>query len=120
MHEAGLAAAVAAEIRERRLDARLVRLLVHGGHGATAAFDAALRIHLALLLPEADVDSMTIVHLPTPRLCVQCTGLFEAIEADAPCPRCHGASMSVAMPEWIDLEWEGAAVGDATAAVRRA
>lgn len=106
MHEAGIAVAVAAEIRDRGLDPALVRVLVRGGHDDPAAFEAAFRAQLELAGPGLDLDRVTIVRLPTARLCIHCGGSFVAVEADAPCPSCGGPGLSAHSHETIELEWD--------------
>ncbi len=103
MHEAGIARAVAGELRERGLMLGDVRLLVRDIHDAADAFDASLRAHLALEMPGAGGE-VEIVHLATPRLCAACGGAFEAVEATIPCPQCGGASLPVRLREAIEIE----------------
>jgi Zn finger protein HypA/HybF involved in hydrogenase expression len=111
MHEAGIAVAVAAEIRERALDPARVRLLVSGGHGNLADFDAALRAHLETAAPGARLAEVRIVHLPAPHVCAHCAGAFEAVAA-APagptCPACGGPGMRLPQAESIELAWDEA------------
>lgn len=103
MHEAGLARAIAEELRERSLTARDVRLLVRDVHDAADAFDASLRAHLALELPGTDGD-IEIVHLASPRLCAACGRAFEAPDAATPCPDCGGTSLPVRLREQVEIE----------------
>jgi Zn finger protein HypA/HybF involved in hydrogenase expression len=103
MHEAGLAVAVAAELRERGLGPQGVVLRVSGGHGDPAAFDAALRMHLAATMAWASGDALVIEHVPSPRLCAGCAGLFESVDPGAPCPACGGPGIAVPVPEQIEL-----------------
>lgn len=103
MHEAGIAAAIAGELRERGLDARSVVLRVSDGHGDPAAFDAALRMHLAAIEPGLDVLALVIEHVPTARLCASCTGSFQAVGPDDPCPACGGPGIAVPLPERVDM-----------------
>lgn len=124
MHEAGIAVAIAAEIRTRRLDPRRVRLVVSGGHGDEVAFDAALRAHLGGVAPDLGLDTMPIEHAPVPRICARCALPFEAPLAADPCPACGGPGVGVPRPERVELEWiteladgEGAPAGDTTGAV---
>jgi hypothetical protein len=91
VHEAGIARAIAAELRERGLAVGEVRLLVEGGHDAPDAFDASLRAHLALEMPGVDV--IRILHLPSLRLCAGCGRAFESVTAEDPCPVCGGSSL---------------------------
>jgi Zn finger protein HypA/HybF involved in hydrogenase expression len=105
MHEGRIAQAVAAEIRERGLDGRGVRLVVSGGHGDATAFEAALRLHLAAALPQVDVAAISIVHRPAVRLCGGCGGAFVAPRPTDDCPACGGEGVAIPTPERIDLEW---------------
>lgn len=109
MHEAGIAVAVAAEIRERGLDPAAVRLHVTGGHGDLVAFDAALRAHLEAAAPGRGLGDVRIEHVPSARLCARCSFAFEAIGEGAPCPACGGPGIAVPQPESIELEWSDAA-----------
>lgn len=104
MHEAGLARAVAATLRERGLDPADVRLLVRGGHHGAAEFDASLRTYLAAELPGAGADGVPIVHLPVEHLCLGCGSAFQAAEVDAACPSCGGASLSAVLDEQVEIE----------------
>lgn len=106
MHEAGIAVAVAAEIRDRDLDPSRVRLVVAGGHGDLAAFDAALRAHLEAAAPALGLAAVTIVHAPVPRLCAHCAAQYRATHSDAPCPACGGPGISLSEPESVELEWD--------------
>jgi len=105
MHEAGIAVAVAAEIRERALDPSAVRLHVTGGHGDLGAFDAALRAHLEAAAPGQGLGDVRIEHLPSARLCGRCAFAFEAIGEGAACPACGGPGIAIPQPESIELEW---------------
>lgn len=105
MHEAGIAAAVAAEIRARGLDPARVRLVVSGGHGDEAAFDAALRTHLAGIAPDLVLDGLAIEHVPVTRICGRCAAPFQAALAADPCPVCGGPGVAVPQPERVELEW---------------
>ncbi len=109
MHEAGLAVAVAAAIRDRGLDPSGVRLLVSGGHGDVESFDAALRAHLEAAAPGLGLGAVQIVHAPVPRLCAKCAGQFRAATAEEPCPACDGPSIALSEPESIELEWDDVA-----------
>lgn len=106
MHEAGIAVAVAAEIRDRGLDPSRVRLLVSGGHGDAHSFDAALRAHLDAAAPSLGLGAVRIVHAPVPRLCANCASQFRAASAEEPCPTCGGPSIILAESESIELEWD--------------
>jgi Zn finger protein HypA/HybF involved in hydrogenase expression len=107
MHEAALAGAVAAELREARAAGRVgrARLLVRGGHHEPVDFDASLRLHLRLAAPELDDSSMVIVHLPVARLCSDCGARFEGTGPRPSCPTCGGAALPDATPEEIELDW---------------
>jgi hypothetical protein len=114
MHEAGVARAIAAEIRERDLASARLRVVVTGGHDEPAAFDDSLRLHLALELPDVDVGAIEIVHAPEARLCGTCATPFSGIAEDA-CPACGGAGLTIPTPERVELEWleptEGSRIG---------
>ncbi len=104
MHEAGIAAAVAAEVRERGLDPDRLRLVVSGGHGDEVAFDAALRAHLEAAAPGLRLERVAIVHAPVPRLCASCATAFEAPLSTDPCPACGGPGLAIPRPETVELE----------------
>lgn len=106
MHESGAAIAVAAEIRDRRLDPGRVRVLIFGGHGDPAAFEAAFRAHLVAAGPGLGLEAVTIGRRPSSRLCAACTKPFDATDPSAACPACGGAGLAVAEPESIELEWD--------------
>lgn len=106
MHEAGIAVAVAAEIRDRGLDPSRVSLLVSGGHGDAHSFDAALRAHLVAAAPSLGLGAVCIVHAPVPRLCAHCASEFRAASAEEPCPTCGGPGIALAEPESIELAWD--------------
>ena len=108
MHEAGIAIAAAAEIRERGLEPSRVLLLVTGGHGDLGAFDAALVAHLEAAAPGAGLGRVRIVHLATPRLCARCAAPFQAIDEAAPCPACGGPGIAAGHGESIELAWDEA------------
>lgn len=112
MHEAGLAVAVAAEIKARRLDPGRVRVVVSGGHADPAAFDAALRAHLDATEPALGLGAVGIVHARVPNLCAGCASFFRAVEPAASCPSCGGPGMPLGGPESVELEW-GEPDGDA-------
>jgi Zn finger protein HypA/HybF involved in hydrogenase expression len=107
MHEAGIAQAIAAEIRERGLDPAAVRVVVSGGHGDEESFDAALRMHLEASAPGLGLGSLAIVHAPVARICTRCATPFEAAFAADPCPACGGPGIAVPVPESVELEWAG-------------
>jgi Zn finger protein HypA/HybF involved in hydrogenase expression len=103
VHEAGLAIALVAAIRDHDLAARRVRVLVTGGHDDPFAFDDALRFHMALAGPELVMERIDIVHLPSKRWCPSCGHRFEAA-GDAECPLCGRATMSERTEEQVELE----------------
>lgn len=107
MHEAGLASSVADAMRRNGLDQEgpPVRLIVRGGHTEEAAFDASLRLHLQLRLPELDPSRLTIVHAPRPASCIACGGSFMADTTETPCPTCGAPGLMQPGPESIELEW---------------
>ncbi len=106
MHEAGLASALAATIRERGLEHRALRLVVRGGQTAPADFDASLLAHLAAELGAAEVP-LRIEHLPATRQCAACATTFVARALDgAPCPACGGPALPAAAEEQIELEYD--------------
>ncbi len=102
MHEAGLANAIAAEIRERGLERRSIRLEVTGGHDDVDAFDAALRLHLSLALPGLDVGAIAIDHRAT-RLCPDCGVLTGPGGGDGPCPTCGRPAVALPTPEQVAI-----------------
>lgn len=104
MHEAGLARAIVATLRERGLEPTAVRLLVRGGHHGSAEFDTSLRSHLAAALPDGGAERLEIVHLPVDHLCVACGTRFQAAEIDPACPACGGASLSSMLDEQVEIE----------------
>lgn len=106
MHEAGVANAIAAVIRDKGLLGRPVRVLVTGGHDEPSAFDAAVRFHLSFALPELDSDELAIVHLPAEHWCADCGETFEAVW-DEPCPQCGGLGLTVRTAETIEVEGSG-------------
>ncbi len=112
VHEAGLADAIAAEIRERGLDARSVRLEVTGGHGDVEAFDAALRLHLSLALPGVDATAIAIDHRAT-RLCPACGVATGSGGGDGPCPTCGGPAVALPTPEQVVIGLASGTVGTA-------
>ena len=108
MHEAGLAEAIAATIRQAGLLGGSVRILVRGGHDEPAAFDAALRSHLVANLPELDPAAVSIVHEPSEHWCVGCGRTFLAVWG-GPCPDCGGPGLALEMEGSIDVERVGRA-----------
>ncbi|HEX2755378.1 MAG TPA: hydrogenase/urease maturation nickel metallochaperone HypA [Candidatus Limnocylindrales bacterium] len=106
MHEAGLAAEIAVRLQEGRRTGRAgrPRVLVRGGHDASADFDASLRFHLALVAPGLSAG-LEIVHLPVARLCASCGRGFEDAEVFATCPSCGGAALPVSTGEEAVVEW---------------
>lgn len=113
MHEAGIAVAVAAEIRDRGLDPSTVRLVVAGGHGDRAAFDAALRAHLEAAAPGLGLAAVMIDHAPVPRLCARCATQYRAADADSSCSACGGPGIALSEPESVELEWDDPAAAAA-------
>lgn len=111
MHEASIAVAVAAEVRKRGLDPSRVRLHVAGGHGDTAAFDAALRAHLEVAAPGLGLSAVTIAHVPVPRLCARCATRYRDAAFDASCTACGGPGIVLSEPESIELEWDESETG---------
>lgn len=111
MHEAGIARAVAGAIRDQAAPDDLIRLFVTGGHGQPEDFDAALRLHLALALPDRDPAAFEIVHRPTSRLCPACAVTFDGIRPLDPCPTCGSPGLETPVSEEIDLEILPAPVG---------
>ncbi len=105
MHEAGLARGVANALRERGLLLEQVRLLVRGGLHEPAAFEAALREHLAREFPaEAEAArTIRITREPFGHLCVSCGAKFDAAEVHARCPRCDGDTISAVQNEQIEI-----------------
>jgi len=106
MHEAGIATAVAAEIRERGLDPARVKILVSGGHGDPVSFDAALRAHLEGAAPGLGLGGVCIVRAPTRLVCAHCAALFPASEPDTACQWCGGPGIPRSEPESVELEWD--------------
>jgi Zn finger protein HypA/HybF involved in hydrogenase expression len=111
MHEAGLAASVADAMRAHALDrdGPPVRLVVHGGHTTNEAFDAALRLHLLLCLPELDPARLAIIHAPREVTCASCGRSFTAISGEEACASCGGPGIAGPSVESIELEWDEAA-----------
>ena len=104
MHEAGIARAVASELRQQGVPGDRVRLFVTGGHGQPEDFDAALRLHLSLALPEIDSAAIEIVHRPTSRLCPSCAVTFPGIRPLDPCPACGSPGLETPISEELELE----------------
>lgn len=109
MHEAALAALVADAIRSVEGEGRRLRLLVASGHRDRAAFDVALRLHLAAELGSfgrREVPDIEIVHVPRERLCAACASVFRDADPDAACPGCGGPSLPSGSADRIELEWQ--------------
>lgn len=106
MHEAGIATAIVATIRERGLSASAVRVVVTGAHHERSVFDGSVRLHMAIQQPDLDVDAIRFIHLPNSRLCLTCSGTFSATDHDASCPACGGAAMPTKDAEVVELEWD--------------
>lgn len=106
MHEARLAASVADTLRRRGLASggASVRLVVHGGHDETTAFDEAFRLHLGVALPAFDQRRLTIRHSPAIAVCVGCSQPFTASTSETPCPACGAPGLRLPTPELIELE----------------
>ncbi len=102
VHEAGLANAIAGEIRERGLEPGSMRLEVTGGHDDVDAFDAALRLHLSLALPGLDVAAIAIDHRAT-RLCGDCGVVTGSGGGDGPCPTCGRPAVVLPTPEQVAI-----------------
>ncbi|MGD9933216.1 MAG: hydrogenase/urease maturation nickel metallochaperone HypA [Dehalococcoidia bacterium] len=101
MHEAGLAAAIAATVAEQGLAGRQLRLLVSGGHHARPEeFDAALLAHLGGAGMALDLQ---IVHMPMELACSVCAAGYTADTGDVECPGCGGAPLP-AREESVELE----------------
>lgn len=105
MHEAGLAAAIYRAIVARGRSAAGLRILVSGGVHEPADFEAALRLHLAALAPDLDVERIEIVHRPISRPCLACGRSFEAMGPTAACPSCGGLGLPPLAAERIELVW---------------
>ena len=114
MHEAGIATAIAATIRERDLPASMVRVVVTGAHHEPSVYDDSVRLHMAICDPDLEVDAIRFIHLPSPRLCLSCSGTFSATDPDAPCPTCGGVAMPTMDAEMVELEWDDPAAADAS------
>lgn len=107
MHEAGLAATIARELLEGRRAGRTseARLIVRGGHDEPEDFDASLRLHLALAVPDLANPLLEIVHVPVDRLCSRCGDCFRATRPRAACPACGSPAMPSAIAQEVELEW---------------
>jgi hypothetical protein len=107
MHEAALAGTIAERWREanRAGLAGRPRLLVQGAHHEPTDFDAALRLHLAIVAPDLEGEMLEIVHVATPHLCSGCGRAFLAAAHGAACPRCGGAPLPEATAESVELDW---------------
>jgi Zn finger protein HypA/HybF involved in hydrogenase expression len=106
MHEAALAHAVAVRLTElaaRGERTSGVTVHVRGSHGEPRHVRDSLAAHLEAFLGPQVASGLRIVSDPTPRLCVGCADLFEAIESDVPCPACGGPGIAVPTPETIEL-----------------
>jgi Zn finger protein HypA/HybF involved in hydrogenase expression len=106
MHEAGLATALAATIRERGLERAALRVVVTGAHHEPAVFDPAIRLHLSMIAPDMDPEMIEFVHRPVERPCLGCGNPFAAVGPDAPCPDCGGPGLPSPDPERVELEWD--------------
>jgi len=106
MHEAGIATAIAATIRERGLPASTVRVVVTGAQHERSVYDDSVRLHMAICDPDLDVDAIRFIHRPSPRLCLSCSGTFSATDPDASCPTCGGVAMPTMDTELVALEWD--------------
>ena len=107
MHEAALAGTIALRWREARQSGLrgYPRLLVKGAHHEPIDFDAAVRLHLAVVAPDLDGERLEIVHLPVARLCSGCGRRFMVGGPGAACPECGGAALPGATDEEIELDW---------------
>jgi len=109
MHEAALAARVADAVRSLEGEGGRLRLLVASDHRDQAAFDVALRLHLAAKLGSVGGSEgldIEIVHVPRQRLCAACASGFRDADPDALCPRCGGPSLPSGSADRIELEWQ--------------
>jgi Zn finger protein HypA/HybF involved in hydrogenase expression len=106
MHEAGIATAIATTIRERGLPASTVRVVVTGAHHERSVYDDSVRLHMAICDPDLDVDAIRFIHLPSPRLCLSCSGTFSATDPEASCTTCGGVAMPTMDSEVVELEWD--------------
>lgn len=102
MHEAAIARAIAATLRDRALTERAVRIVVTGGHTEPAAFDAALLEQLGRARPQLDLDRIEVVHRPGELRCIDCGVTFpDTLDA---CPTCRGPGLPGRMDESIAIE----------------
>jgi len=106
MHEAGIATAIATTIRERGFPASTVRVVVTGAPHEQSVYDESVRLHMAICDPDLDVAAIRFIHLPSPRLCLSCSGTFSATDPDASCPTCGGIAMPTMDAETVELEWD--------------
>lgn len=104
MHEAGLARAVVARLRDGGFELRDVRLLVRGGHHEPEDFDAAMRAHLSGELSGEDSSGLQIVHVPFGHLCLACGRSFDAAALDESCPGCGGDALPSILDEQVEIE----------------
>jgi Zn finger protein HypA/HybF involved in hydrogenase expression len=107
MHEAGLASTIALRLWEAREAGVLgpPRIIVKGGHEEPADFDAALRLHLALVAPDLDGEALEFVHVPVTRMCSGCGRQFSADRPLALCPTCGSGALPGPTHEEIELDW---------------
>lgn len=105
MHEARLAAAVAAAVRDQpaegwsRLVVRVPATELAHGHGP-----GAIQLHLAAALGEIDPDRIDVVPAPANWLCPGCGGRFSAALIEPPCPACAGPTMPAADDHDVAIE----------------
>jgi Zn finger protein HypA/HybF involved in hydrogenase expression len=104
MHEAGIAASIAAALREYGSSWRQGRILVRGGHPDSAAFDQALWLHLQAEGAPSELKRLTIVHLPVDLRCSRCNAAYVASDQTASCPTCGGAPLPASFDEMVELE----------------
>jgi hypothetical protein len=110
MHELGLARAIAHSILSHGWEASSVTISVTGGHGDPEQFDQALLAHLQCEAPELQEGQVSVVHLPSIRICSACASTFEGIQTTA-CPVCGGAPLPSLEPEQVKLELETGEAG---------
>jgi Zn finger protein HypA/HybF involved in hydrogenase expression len=113
MHEAGLARAIAATLRGQGiLDSTLpVTLVVRDRVGDVVDFDAALRIHLAVVAPSLDQARIEIVHAPVSYLCARCGSPFVASGDEPACPACEGPGIPSSATSGVELRWQEPRMG---------
>lgn len=105
MHEAGLAARIAAEVRGRdAIDGAVVRVSVRGGHHEPAPVEHALRLHLLAALPGLDAGRLQVVFEPSTRVCSCCSSTFLAPAGNANCPTCGGPALPDFAAESVAVE----------------